>query len=242
MTEFLQQYAGLHFTLAIVELALFEVPTGGYVAQPRVLARTTNIDRGIVTVDDEGRIAIRPTSPAGPSPVVTGTRMTITKELYLEKLENEFPGISQRLNRFTDKLATHDVWPEFGTETMMLKWYPEGTKPWNLGTIASSPGYVGVLWMDYLGKKAESEGLLDSFKQCLQNLAGLVPGAYVKKTPKEPAWFVATQHGKCITVDALLANETSEDGWIHAIAEFQSSVTKSSQGDYQNADPGAGHP
>jgi hypothetical protein len=46
MTEFLQQYAGLHFTLAIVELPLFKVPTGGYIAQPRVLARTTNIDRG----------------------------------------------------------------------------------------------------------------------------------------------------------------------------------------------------
>jgi len=46
MVEFLQQHAGLHFTLAIVEWALFEAPTGGYIAQPRVLAKTTNIDRG----------------------------------------------------------------------------------------------------------------------------------------------------------------------------------------------------
>ena len=76
MTEFLQQYAGLHFTLAIVELALFEVPTGGYLAQPRVLARTTNIDRGIVTVDDGGRVSIRPSVVpiSGSSPQV---KMTI---------------------------------------------------------------------------------------------------------------------------------------------------------------------
>ena len=231
MTEFLQQYAGLHFTLAIVELALFEGPAGGYIAQPRVLAKTTNIDRGIVTVDGEGHITIGPAGAAGPGPVVTGTKMTITKELYLEKLEREFPGISQRLNRFTDKLAAYDVWPEFGTESMILRWRPDGTKSWNLGTIASSPGRVGDLWMDYLGNKAQSEGLLDRFKQLLNNLAALVPGAYVKKTSKEPAWPVATQDGKYVKVDALLADETREDGWLHAITEFQAAVAKSLQGE-----------
>jgi hypothetical protein len=231
MTEFLQQYAGLHFTLALVELALFELPTGGYIAQPRVLVKTTNIDRGIVTVADEGRITIRPTAPAGPNPVATGAKMTITKELYLEKLEKEFPGMPQRLNRFIDNLAAYNIVPEFGTETMILRWRPEGTKSWNLGTIASSPGYVGVLWMDYLGSKVQSEALRDSFKQFLENLARLVPGAYVKKTPKESNWYVAAQDGKYITVDALLADETREDGWIRAIAEFQAAVAKSSQSD-----------
>lgn len=131
MTEFLQQYAGLHFTLAIVELALFEGPTGGYIAQPRVLAKTTNIDRGIVTVDGEGHITIRPAVAVGSDPAVTGTKMTITKELCLEKLEREFPGISQRLNRFIDKLAPYDVWPEFGADSITLRWRPDGMKSWN---------------------------------------------------------------------------------------------------------------
>jgi hypothetical protein len=45
IAEFLQQHAGFHFTLAFVEIALFKAP-GGYIAQPRVLARTRNIDRG----------------------------------------------------------------------------------------------------------------------------------------------------------------------------------------------------
>jgi len=230
MTAFLQQYAGLHFTLAIVELALFEGPSGGYIAQPRVLAKTTNIDRGIVTVDDEGRITIRPAAPAGLDPVTTGTRMTITKELYLERLEREFAGISQRLNRFTEKLSTYDVWPEFGTESMILRWRPDGTKSWNFGTITSSSGHAGDLWMDFLGRQAQSAGLLDSFKQCLTNLAGLVPNAYVKETPKEPSWYVA-KDGKVIKLDALLADEARADGWVHAIAEFQAAVAKSLQGE-----------
>src|SRR4029079_16508740 len=41
MTEFLQQNAGLHFTLSIIEVSLFEVPTVGYIAQPRILAKMT---------------------------------------------------------------------------------------------------------------------------------------------------------------------------------------------------------
>ena len=52
LTGFLQQHAGFHFRLAIVDLALFELPTGGYIVQPRVIAKTTNIERGIVKLDE----------------------------------------------------------------------------------------------------------------------------------------------------------------------------------------------
>jgi hypothetical protein len=38
MAEFLQQHAGFHFTLAFIEIALFQAP-GGFIAQPRVLVR-----------------------------------------------------------------------------------------------------------------------------------------------------------------------------------------------------------
>ena len=37
----------LHFTLAILELAVLEVPTGGCVVQPRVLAETSELGRAL---------------------------------------------------------------------------------------------------------------------------------------------------------------------------------------------------
>jgi len=132
MTEFLQQYAGFHFTLAIIELALFEVPTGGYIAQPRVLARTTNIDRGIVTLE-EGRLAIRPPSQRTAAAGSPGRRTTITQERFFEQLDKELPNISQKLNAFIDKLAIYNVSPEFGTDTLILRWRPDNSKSWNLG-------------------------------------------------------------------------------------------------------------
>jgi hypothetical protein len=111
MAEFLQQHAGFHFTLAFVEIAFFET-RGGYIAQPRVLARTTNIDRGIVALD-EGRIVIKP-SASGPGPAGDGgRRTTITQEYYFEQLEKEFPGISHRLNAFIDSLAAYNVSPDW---------------------------------------------------------------------------------------------------------------------------------
>jgi len=221
MAEFLQQHAGFHFTLAFVEIALFET-RGGYIAQPRVPARTTNIDRGIVALD-ERRIVIKP-SASGPGPAGDGgRRTTITQELYLERLEKEFPGISQRLNAFIDSLAAYNVSPDFGTSSMILRWRTDDTRSWNLGTITSH----GELWMDFLGKQANNAGLLEFHKQYLTNLARLVDGASVKQTPQEIAWYVS-QNGKVIKIDALLADQTRRDGWVRAIAEFQSAVMKKS--------------
>ena len=225
MTEFLQQYAGFHFTLAIVELALFEVPTGGYIAQPRVPARTTNIDRGVVTLD-EGRIAIRPSSLGSATADHTSRRTTITQEHYFEQLERHLPDNSQKLKDFAEDLATYNVSPEFGTDSMILRWRPDDTKSWNLGTITSS----GQVFMDYMGQQANTAGLLDLFKQYLTKLARLIPGAEVKKTRKETAWNVA-YNGKSITVNALLADDVRKDGWLHAIGEFQAGVMDASQSD-----------
>jgi hypothetical protein len=179
MTEFLQQHAGFHFTLAFVEIALFKAP-GGYIAQPRILTRTTNIERGIVTLD-EGRLTIRPSSPGPGAAHKGGRRTTITQEHYFERLEAEFPGISQRLNAFLEDLAAYSVSADFGAESMMLKWNPDDGRSWNLGSISKH----GLLWLDHLGAQASSEGLLPLHKEYLKRLADLVPSAYVKVTPKE---------------------------------------------------------
>ncbi|MGD1071575.1 MAG: hypothetical protein ABSB15_15660 [Bryobacteraceae bacterium] len=216
MTEFLQQYAGLHFTLAIVELALFKVPTGGYIAQPRVLAKTTNIERGIVTIHD-GRIAIGPPAAAATAAMGAGTKTTITKERYLEKLERNSPLIAEKLNAFIEKLETYAVTPEFGIDSMILRWHDD-TRNWNLGTIPSS----GKVLTDWVSAQADGVGLVDVSRQYLRRLAALVPGAFVRETTKASGWYV-----KNLQIDDLLADEAHQQGWLQAIAEFQAAVTKS---------------
>jgi hypothetical protein len=220
MAEFLQQHAGFHFTLAFVEIALFEAP-GGYIAQPRILARTTNIDRGVVTLD-EGRIVISP--PKG-STASSEKKTTITQERYFEQLENHFPGIPAKLNAFTDSLAPYNVVREFGNDCMILRWRPGDGRNWNLGSITSR----GEVWMDYLGQQANNAGLLEIYKQYLTKLAQIVPDAHIKQTRKETAWNVA-HNGKIVTVGALLVDENRMKAWVHAIADLQTELMKSIPG------------
>ena len=220
MAEFLQQHAGLHFTLALVELALFKLPTDGYIVQPRVLARTTNIERGIVTLKD-GRVEIAAPEIA-PNRTMQGT---LTEERFFEDLEKNLPGTAETLKHFLDELTQLNITPEFGTDTLILRWHAPNAKSWNLGTITRK----GELWMDYLGQQAKSANVLELSKQFVENLAMLVPNAYVKKPAKETAWNIAAEGGRNITVNALLSDALRRKGWVHAIEQFQQDLEKGIQ-------------
>ena len=222
MTDFLQQHAGLHFTLSIVELALFEVPGGGFIAQPRILARTTNIERGIVTLHDH-RMHI--TSSGVSTNVVANQPTTITQEHFLEELERNCPGISKVLSAFIADLATYNVEPEYGAKTLILRWHSPDGKSWNLGLIASS----GEVWMDYHGQQARNANLLDVSKRYLENLAALVPGTVVKMTKNQTAWNLADANGHAVHINDLLGDGNRRSGWLQAIARLQAEATQRSE-------------
>lgn len=217
MTEFLQQHAGLHFTLGLVELAFFEMPAGGYLAQPRILAKTTNIYRGIVAIDD-GRIAVRSFTGAAASPIAPGRPVTITKEQYLEELGQKLPGIAPKLDSFADKLEHIGVALEFG-KSMILRWRDEEMTSWNLGTIPPS----GEVWLESLNHRAIALGSIELSRRYLTRLAAIVPGALVRQTPKPAGSYVALD-GKPLSLGALLENDKRQDQWVEAIEELQKGI------------------
>ncbi len=223
MTEFLQQHAGLHFTLGLVELALFELPENGYIVQPRVLARTTNIYRGIVRIED-GRIAVGPVMESAAASPAPGRPTTITKEQYFEQLERRFPGISPKLDAFIEKLPEQGIAAEFGTKSMILRWYADDATSWNLSTVPGS----GDLWEDQVIKRAGELGHPELSQQYLESLAAIVPGAMVKKTPKPAGWYVSLD-GHNLGIGKLLENETRANQWLEAIAEFQAGIVEATR-------------
>jgi hypothetical protein len=52
IAEYLQMHAGLHFSLGLVEMPIYEMPNGDRLVAPRVLARTTLVTRSVVAVPD----------------------------------------------------------------------------------------------------------------------------------------------------------------------------------------------
>lgn len=59
ITDYVQQHTGLQFTLGLVEMPIFACPNGDRFVHPRVLARTTIIQRTIVELASDG-MRVRP--------------------------------------------------------------------------------------------------------------------------------------------------------------------------------------
>lgn len=64
IAEHLQAHAGLHFTLGLVEMPIYAMADGSRIIVPRVLARTTDIVRTVVSVP-EGFALVEPDGEAG---------------------------------------------------------------------------------------------------------------------------------------------------------------------------------
>jgi len=146
IAAFLEGHAGLHFDFALAELPVIPLPNGmGYIVQPRVVASTERVLRGIVEFRDD-RVEIRPPPALGSAsrPRVAGT---ITEERFYELLEQIEHGLGARAQQFFEKIK------EFGIEkepssgfTFRLKAQAAG-KSWDLGSIS---GENGLFWIDHL--------------------------------------------------------------------------------------------
>lgn len=221
ITRFLQDHAQLHFTFGLVELAIYELPMGsasGYLVQPRIIARTFNIDRGTYAIDGE-KIVFRPpihkaTSPSTPS---VPKRTTITEEKFYEELDAASPGVGQRLKAFMAKLESLNVYAEFGTSSLILRWRLNEDIAWNLASVTTS----ARVWTELLNAQADRAGLLHLSHQYLERLAASVPGATVKQGSKPTSSYVA-KAGTYIMIDDLLAHQ---EAWYQAIVDFTTAAS-----------------
>src|SRR5271165_3076506 len=177
----------MHFILGLVELAVFELPTemGGYLVQPRILARTKNIDRGIVSIEN-GRIAVKPPLNQSIESKNIGKRTTISEEKFYEELAATFPTLVPRLKAFTARLEAIGITTDFGKSSMILRWRPDGKRAWNLGTIQID----GKVWTDTVNGQANADGLVDLSHAYLKRIASSVPGADVKELANPSTWWV----------------------------------------------------
>lgn len=92
IADYLQQHAGMHFTLALVELAVYALPDGGLLVVPSIPLRTVNIVRGIVNIRDD-RVEVAPPPESAQARRAT----TLTEEEFLAGLDAERAGTAERL-------------------------------------------------------------------------------------------------------------------------------------------------
>jgi hypothetical protein len=93
ITEFLEGHGSLHFTFGLVEMAIFRMPDGGQLVQPRVLAQSTIIRRIVVDLRNESLAVIDDDVRSDEDPEVPPELIALREKFqrfwvgFLEKLQ-----------------------------------------------------------------------------------------------------------------------------------------------------------
>jgi hypothetical protein len=129
MVEFIQRTPHLHFTLGLVELALFHEKEGSIdplFVQPRVVAKTELHPRIVIDIAlAEGlqmKSQIRQESPTH------ATRSTISAERFVEELKKASPSASELAEWALEHAAEHQLAIEWGAEGPSLKYFEESRR------------------------------------------------------------------------------------------------------------------
>ena len=219
IAEHLRRFVGIQFTFGLVELAMFELPAesspGGLVLEPRVLARTVEIERAVVRRADGG-VAVE--EPPGSSTKGKRTRRRITENEFYEEIGKLDAALPDRLRDFFERVEGLGLNVTVAGASLILHWHREDGKKVNFGTFFPD----GTLDTNYIAWRAEEYGDPQVGVEYLEALAALVPYSTVKKTGNTWTWRVVA-NDRLIRFDVPLARP---DEWLDAIQQTMDAINR----------------
>lgn len=171
LAEFLQQHAGLHFGLILIQLAVYDLPGHGTVVVPSIPLRTTNIVRGIVQVQD-GHPTVVASVPTQRSQAASTQPVTLSEEEFFASLDGIRPGTSERLVSFLK--SVEDLQVDWTLRKMMSIRMTIGSR--RLPFLVIDP--KGNAHTDYA---TDAKEFMRSF---IGALVTAIPGTRLHETPK----------------------------------------------------------
>lgn len=215
LAEYLQLHAGAHFTLGLVELSVHRLPEHDtYLVQPRILARTINIERGIVRMETDGPVISAPAEATKSLSAGGGRRTSITHEMFYEQLAISDPSLPRKLQEFIERLEPLGVLPDL-KRAMSLKWQRPDGQSFNLASIASSEK-VRTDPLEWAAETPEEKSVCRSY---IEALAEAIDGNVIKN---DKSWFVSKDSNPP-TIVMLLG---VQDQWLAAIEAFTDRMTR----------------
>jgi hypothetical protein len=196
-------------------MPIYRLPQQGFVVQPRILAKTVNIERGIVRVMD-GHVIIEP-SVSTATRSSSERRTSISQERLLESLAEQNPRLPDALRRFLDRAAELGVASDMATKSLQIRWRsPAGTR-FALGGVSDKGEFItySVNWVP------DSIGRIDLAHEYLEQIAELI-GGVVRKDNKPALWYVAIDGKKPPSATAILE---LQDAWLEIIKLYTEKLT-----------------
>jgi hypothetical protein len=169
--EYLQQHAGIHFTLAFVQLAVYEIDDYGRIIIPSIPLRTTNVTRAIVKFE-EGVMQV--SAPKAAAKQKGGS--SLTEEEFFEALEAAKTGISQKLIGILEKAADQGITYDLKkTLTVRLSLGNDQITVLNV----NKEGVIDTTYVWNFRDRVPSGHI----RWYQEKLAEIIPGAEIKETP-----------------------------------------------------------
>ncbi|HWL67479.1 MAG TPA: hypothetical protein VNS22_03745, partial [Geminicoccus sp.] len=165
---------GLHFTLALVELAIFDLPGHGMVVVPSIPLQTTNVVRGIVVLEDRSGSPV-PTVHIMPPPDTARARRpsNITEMEFFAALDALRPGTSTRLLALVEKGQDIGLFI-YVRKTLIIAFPTVGDRVRLLVVDQNGHANTSYVWWLQTNRPITSA--------YLEAMADAIPGAVVRQT------------------------------------------------------------
>ena len=211
IAEHLRRFAGIQFRFGLVELAMFELPEegapGGLIVEPRVLARTVEIERAVVRRADPSVAVDEP--PARSTDRRSGR--PLTEDEFYEEIGKVDAALPDRLRDFFRRVEDIGLVIVPYSKSMVLRWDKEDGHTLFFGVLYAD----GRLDTRSIVQRAEQLGDAQVGIAYLKSLASLIPYCKVQPTGGAQKWrLVAENRLPKFTVALERADE-----WLDAIQE-----------------------
>jgi hypothetical protein len=211
IANFLQAHSGLNFTFALVELAVFRTPedlSQGLIVEPRVLARTVEVERAVVRIEG-GEISVEEPVDQVVTHKKLGQRVKITEEEFYEGLKEADPEVVKPLKNFLSHVEDRGLVVSHGGASMIIHWVDDDLGKVNFGTFFKD----GTFHTNYLCYTADKAGDLSIGLDYLKTIADLIGNATVLDKGRHWTWCVK-RHGKRPPIKDILKHS---DQWLDLI-------------------------
>ena len=216
-------HPGLHFSLALVEMVKYRLPDGGgYLLQPRTMARTVNVERAVVRI--ENGTAWPSASVQSPVLAAGNTSQNLTEEEFFEKFREGLGGdLESRIRSLLKDLEDLGVYSECKTASLILRYpIPNMDIQITLGEIHHS----GTFWTDKVRtKKVRDHGLDKIAGQYLEDMANMIEGTVDLSKPE----VSLKQNGKAPTIGVILHHK---DEWLSCVQRLQDNLRETMPNPY----------
>lgn len=217
ISDYLQEHAHLNFSFALVEERIYQLPESQgsrLLVQPRIIARTVEIERAVVRIDD-GKIVCEASKPKAPGDKPSPKRSTITEQVFYEELGKIDPDLPGRVRSFFERVRAVGLRVELQRGAAIRS--PDGY--YHFG--AFYPDGTAMNWS--ITNRTNSQGIPEVGEEYLDRLAALFPGSIVMKGKDRNCWTVKRDQSTRLTIADFLG---VQDSWLDLIDETLAKIEK----------------